>query len=383
MVSGDGVRPLPSKIEAVLQIPVPETITHLRSFLGMCNFFRAHLPAFAEVSSSLTELLKGSKSGRQKLQWTLKCDHAFAQLKHMLTSAQLLRHFDPSLRTAVHIDASQHAVGAVLLQWEANEQNPRPVCFLSRKLQGSQWHYDARNAEALAAQVALAAWRSLLYGVPFELVSDHACLRHLFQQKAPSARILRLCEFLEEFDFQEVQYVKGSANTVPEFLSRPWDAEAPDVGLFALSHPHSPKTSALEVLGEQSPPLVVLLPVCQNGRLFSLPVTVPMAEEVPERAASRMMRNMGVSTNVAFHCVGAKGNVQFWRADILQAPELPILTLPGLQWQTSAGMQRRETWHRAHFDALRLFGVLPYYAGGVRRWLRWRRRRRLRHFCQS
>jgi hypothetical protein len=42
MVSGEGVLPLPSKIEAVLQIPVPETITHLRSFLGMCNFFRAH-----------------------------------------------------------------------------------------------------------------------------------------------------------------------------------------------------------------------------------------------------------------------------------------------------------------------------------------------------
>ena len=81
IMSGEGVRPLPSKIEAVLQIPVPETITHLRSFLGMCNFFRAHLPAFAEVSSSLTELLKGSKGGRQRLAWTLECDHAFAQLK--------------------------------------------------------------------------------------------------------------------------------------------------------------------------------------------------------------------------------------------------------------------------------------------------------------
>jgi hypothetical protein len=170
----------------------------------MCNFFRAHLPAFAEASSPLTELFKGSKSGRQRLQWTLECDHVFAQLKDMLTSAPLLRHFDPSLRTSVHINASQHAVGAVLLQWEANEQDQRPVCFLSRKLQSSQWHYDARNAEALAAQVALAAWRSLLDGVPFELVSDHACLRHLFQQKAPSASILRLCEFLAEFDFQEV-----------------------------------------------------------------------------------------------------------------------------------------------------------------------------------
>jgi hypothetical protein len=294
MVSGEGVRPLPSKIEAVLQIPVPETITHLPSFLGMCNFFRAHLQAFAEVSSLLTELLKGSKRGRQQLQWTLECDHAFAQLKDMLTSAQLLLHFDPSLRTAVHIDASQHAVGAVLLQWEENEQDQRPVCFLSRKLQGSQWHYDARNAEALSAQVALAAWRPLLYGVPFELVSVHAGLRHLFQQKAPSARILRLCEFLAEFDFQEVQYVRGAANLVPDFLSRPWDAEAPDVGLHALSHPLPPKTSALEVLAAQSPPTVVLLPVCQDnitvfhdGKRFSLPVTVPMAAEGPESAAKR------------------------------------------------------------------------------------------------
>ena len=63
MVSGEGVRPLPSKIEAVLQIPVPETISHLRSFLGMYNFFRVHLPAFAEMSAPLTDLLKGSKHG--------------------------------------------------------------------------------------------------------------------------------------------------------------------------------------------------------------------------------------------------------------------------------------------------------------------------------
>ncbi len=131
----------------------------------------------------------------------------------------------------------------MLLQWEAHEQDQRQVCFLSRKLQGSQWHYNARNAEALAAQVALAAWRPILYGVPFELVSDHASLRHLFQQKTPSARILRLCEFLAEFDFQEVQYVRGTANTVPDFLSRPWDAEATDNGLHALSHPRPPKTS--------------------------------------------------------------------------------------------------------------------------------------------
>ena len=108
-------RPLPFEAEAVLQIPAPETISHLRSFLGLCNFFRAHLPAFAGVSALLTDLLKGSKHGRQRLRWNLACDRAFVQLKAMLTSAPLLRHVNPTLRT-VHIDASQHAVGAVLVQ---------------------------------------------------------------------------------------------------------------------------------------------------------------------------------------------------------------------------------------------------------------------------
>ena len=49
LVSGEGVRPLPSKIEAVLQIPVPETISHFHSFLGMRNFLRTQLPAYAEA----------------------------------------------------------------------------------------------------------------------------------------------------------------------------------------------------------------------------------------------------------------------------------------------------------------------------------------------
>ena len=126
-----------------------------------------------ELSAPLTDLLKGSNHGRQRLAWNLSCDHAFAHLKELLTTAPLLRHFDPKLRSSVHIDASQHVVRAVLLQWEEGETAPRPICFLSRKLQGAQLNYDARNAEALAAQVALAALRPLLYGVHFDLVSDH------------------------------------------------------------------------------------------------------------------------------------------------------------------------------------------------------------------
>jgi hypothetical protein len=201
-------------------------------------------------------------------------------------------------------------------------------------------------------------------------VSDHASLRHLFQQKAPSARILRLCEFLAEFDFQEVQYVTGADNAVPDFLSRPWDADAPDVGLHALSHPRPPKTSVLELLGAQRHPLVILLPVCQeniavfhDGRSFSLTIDLPTAEEAPAGVAQRLAHTLGAFTDAALSDVGAQGNVELWRVDIATVHGLPLLALTGLHWKTTAGMQRRESWCRAHFDALRVFGVLPHTEG--------------------
>ena len=360
LVSGEGVRPLPSKIEAVLQIPAPETVSHVRSFLGMCNFFRAHLPSFSEVSAPLTDLLKGSVNGRQRVAWTLACDHAFAELKVLLTSAPLLRHFDPSLRTAVHVDASQNAVGAVLLQWGAGEEHPRPVCFLSRKFQGAQYKYDARNAESLAAQVALAAWRPLLYGVPFELVSDHASLRPLFTQKSPSHRILRLCEFLADFDFEEVKFIRGAQNVVPDFLSRPWDPAVPDVGLHVLSHPRVARRSSLASLSGGREQLL-LLPVCRSrlavmgvAGCYRLPSACVGDAATELGVAQSLCRALSLPETVPLCHVGGCQGVSLWRADVEQE-----VAVEGARWCGVDEVVARDHWWRAHFDALRLYGVLP------------------------
>jgi len=131
-----------------------------------------------------------------------------------------------ALRTVVHIDGSQNVVGAVLLQRQENEDNSCPVAFMSRKLSGAQYRYAARNVEALAAQMALTTWRTLLFGVKFEIFSDHDSLQYLFTQKSPSQRILHLCEFLADYDYEEVKYVPGPQNVIPDLLSRPWEATA-------------------------------------------------------------------------------------------------------------------------------------------------------------
>ena len=93
----------------------------------------------------LTNLLKNSGPGHHTLNWLVTYEESFNLIKRTLPSAPVLSHFDPALRTAIHIDGSQNTVGAVLLQWHDGEIDPRPVAFMSRKLLGAQFRYYARN----------------------------------------------------------------------------------------------------------------------------------------------------------------------------------------------------------------------------------------------
>ena len=148
-LSAAGWAPTESKVEAVLEWPAPETVKHLRSFLGMANLFKTFLPLYSETSAPLTGLLENTKHGQHRLNWTSECELAFTKIKEDLTSAPGLSHFNSSLRTAVHIDGSQNAVGAVLLQWQENEDNLRPVAFMSQKLSGAQYRSSRHNQSCM------------------------------------------------------------------------------------------------------------------------------------------------------------------------------------------------------------------------------------------
>jgi len=65
------------------------------------------------MAAPLTENTRGR---HQQLEGTLDCQTAFMGLKEALTSAPVLRHFNPALCTAVHIYGRQWAVKALLLQ---------------------------------------------------------------------------------------------------------------------------------------------------------------------------------------------------------------------------------------------------------------------------
>ena len=77
IVSKDGIHVDNSKIQAIKEWKRPSTITELRSFLGLANFYRRFIKDYAKIAAPLTDLLKGDS----KLKWSDSSQEAFEKLK--------------------------------------------------------------------------------------------------------------------------------------------------------------------------------------------------------------------------------------------------------------------------------------------------------------
>ena len=71
VVSQDGLAQDDSKVAAVRNYPVPETVTQLRTFVGMCSFYRIFISNFSKICAPLTDLYSGKHkpSKHQRLDW--------------------------------------------------------------------------------------------------------------------------------------------------------------------------------------------------------------------------------------------------------------------------------------------------------------------------
>lgn len=123
IVSGKGVKPEPSKIQAMLRWPPPSTTKELRAFLGLTGFYRKFIKNYASIALPLTRLLC-----KDAFQWAPESQIAFDQLKAAMTSAPVLTLPNFSDPFVIKTDASNTAIGAVLMQ------HGHPLAYFSKTL---------------------------------------------------------------------------------------------------------------------------------------------------------------------------------------------------------------------------------------------------------
>ena len=90
-LSKDGVSTDPAKTEKISNFPIPRSQTELRSFIGLCNYYRRFVNGFSHIATPLNALLESKQSAKFKPgDWSETCQAAFQTLKDALISAPIL-----------------------------------------------------------------------------------------------------------------------------------------------------------------------------------------------------------------------------------------------------------------------------------------------------
>lgn len=204
----------PDKVQTIEQFPVPSTVRQIRRFLGITGWYRRFIANYSGIAAPITNLL----SGKGKFVWTEEAQIAFDQLKRCITTAPVLANPDFSRQLVIQCDASSTGVGCVLYQVQEDGLE-HPIAFMSKKLNAAQRNYSVTEQECYAAVLGIKKFRPYVEGMPFKVVTDHASLKWLMSQKELSGRLARWSLKLQAFDFV-IEHRKGSANVVPDALSR-------------------------------------------------------------------------------------------------------------------------------------------------------------------
>ncbi|GFS92541.1 hypothetical protein TNCV_1160091 [Trichonephila clavipes] len=229
-VSESGIEPLSDRVDCILNFPQPTTLTQLRRFLGLFNFYRRFVPKAAHLLAPLNKFLEGIKNFKKSkkvscknlcdsIQWTEEAEQAFNDAKNALADATLLRHPIPGAKLSLWTDASEKAVGGSLMQLCQN--NWEPVAFLSVKLSKSQQKWSTYDRELLAIYISVKRFRHMLEGRDFIIYTDQKPLMYAFMQNPDkcSPRQWRHLDFISQFS-TDVRHINGTRNAVADALSR-------------------------------------------------------------------------------------------------------------------------------------------------------------------
>lgn len=218
IINSQGVSPTSGKIESITNAPSPSNLTQLRSFLGMLNYYSKFIPNLSSELAPLYNLCKKNVV----FKWSKECEETFQISKRLLTSNQLLTHYDPSLPIFVTCDASSYGIGAVLSHIIKGEE--RPILFASSTMSECEKRYSQLEREALAIMFALKKFNKYLFGRKFTINSDHEPLQFIFSNNkgipiTANARLQRWAIILSGYDYN-IRYLKGKNISNADGLSR-------------------------------------------------------------------------------------------------------------------------------------------------------------------
>lgn len=240
ILTPQGVKPNPRKVQIIQNLEIPNTQKKIKSFLGMTGFYRKFIRDYAKIAFPMTKFLKKNEKVNVNDPNFIA---AFQKLKDILINPPILRYPNFNRKFKLITDASNYALGAVLTQ------DGHPVCYASRTLNDHEKNYSTIEKELLAVVWGTQYFRPYLYGVEFDLSTDHQPLKWLQAKnngKNINPRLQRWLVLLMDYN-AKIEYIKGKENHIADFLSRIEESDSAENINVGENLMENRSTSSLEV----------------------------------------------------------------------------------------------------------------------------------------
>ena len=209
IISEEGIRVDPEKIEVIIEWKPQRNVTKVRSFLGLAGYYRRFVKGFSMTTAPMTRLLQKNV----RFEWSEKCQASFEKLKAFLIKAPILTQPTYSKEYVIFSDASLNGLGCVLMQED------KVVAYALRQLKLHEKNYPAHDLELVVIVFALKIWRHYLYGENCFIYTDHKSLKYLPSQRELNLRQHRWMELIKDY-YYVIDYHPGKAIVIAYALSR-------------------------------------------------------------------------------------------------------------------------------------------------------------------
>ena len=234
-VKNGNIRPHNDRIKALTELPPPKDRTALRSFLGLCSYFRNFVPNFSLKCAPLYKLT----SIKERFEWTPEHEQIRQEVIQLLTSEPCLTIFKPEYPIEVWCDASSIGYGAILFNIIDGQR--KVVGYFSRRTTPAEEKYHSYELETLAAVKSFKHWECFLLYHNFTLITDCKSFQASYVKQNLITRVHRWWAYLQTFVFK-IQYRPGSKMQTVDFLSRYPVGEPEKVNVFETQvHDYPPK----------------------------------------------------------------------------------------------------------------------------------------------
>ena len=205
----------PQKIATITDWFTSIKLKQVQSFLEFINFYYCFIINFFKIAKSLTHLIWKDTP----FSWTLKCQHAFEELKQAFIITSVLQNFNLEKPVTLETDASDYVAAGVLSQ-PNEEGNLHSVIFFSSKMFSEECNYEIYNKKLLIIVKVFKKWHFKIHSTPDPVIvlTDYKNLKYFTIICKLNHHQDHWNKFLSEFNFNII-YQSRVINSVTDALT--------------------------------------------------------------------------------------------------------------------------------------------------------------------